>query len=202
MTLEEKLKFIEENKKKKYLYVSPRCIQGGATLVGSYEALELYNDMAENTKKFLEKEIANLISNANYNNKEVEESLNFSLIFCGDFDDLPNNIGSPIDFIIKNKKRIVAIYRYVNSTERREVFVGFSQSKTLYNYGYLYLNLETLLEEFEKNNIKYKIDSTEDRFIPAMYRDEKITNFVISYNQKKEIENEEGHQLKKVRKEA
>ena len=82
------------------------------------------------------------------------------------------------------------------------MFVGFSQSKTLYNYGYLYLNLETLLDEFEKNNIKYKIDSTEDRFIPAMYRDEKITNFVISYNPKKEIENEEGHQLKKVRKEA
>ena len=37
MTLEEKAKFIEESKEKNYLFISPRIIKGGATLVGSYE---------------------------------------------------------------------------------------------------------------------------------------------------------------------
>ena len=62
MTLEEKAKFIEESKEKNYLFISPKIIKGGATLVGSYEALELYENMDENTKKFAEKEIVNLIS--------------------------------------------------------------------------------------------------------------------------------------------
>ena len=56
MTLEEKAKFIEESKDKNYLFISPRIIQGGATLVGSYEALKLCESMDENTKKFAEKE--------------------------------------------------------------------------------------------------------------------------------------------------
>lgn len=51
MTLEEKAKFIEESKEKNYLFISPRIIKGGATLVGSYETLELYESMDENTKK-------------------------------------------------------------------------------------------------------------------------------------------------------
>ena len=62
--------------------------------------------MDENTKKFAEKEIVNLISNANYNNKEEKNHLKFNLVFCGDFADLPNDMGSPIDFIMKNKERI------------------------------------------------------------------------------------------------
>jgi hypothetical protein len=200
MTLEEKAKFIEESKGKNYLFISPRIIQGGATLVGSYEALELYESMEKNTKKFAEKEIVNLISNANYNDKEVKDYLNFNLIFCGDFDDLPNDIGSPIDLIMKNKERIIAVYRYVKSTEQREIFFAFVQSETIYNYGYLYLSLSKLLEEFEKNNVKYEIDTTEDRFTPALYRDDTATRFVISYSPKKEIESEKGHQLKKVKK--
>lgn len=203
MTLEEKAKFIEKSKEENYLFISPRIIQGGATLVGSYETLELYESMGENTKKFAEKEIVNLISSANYNDKEAKDYLNFNLIFCGDFDDLPNDIGSPIDFIMKNKKRIVAVYRYVKSTEQREFFVGFAQSETIYNYGYLYLSLTKLLEEFEKNDVKYEIDTTTvDRFAPAMYRDDTATRFVISYSPEKEIESEKGHQLNKVRKEV
>lgn len=153
-------------------------------------------------KKFAEKEIVNLISSANYNDKEAKDYLNFNLIFCGDFDDLPNDMRSPIDFIMKNKERIVAVYRYVKSTEQREFFVGFAQSETIYNYGYLYLSLAKLLEEFEKNNVKYEIDTTQDRFTPALYRDDAATRFAISYSPKKEIESEKGHQLKKVRKEV
>lgn len=202
MTLEEKAKFIEESKEKNYLFISPKIIKGGATLVGSYEALELYENMDDNTIKFAEKEIVNLISSANYSNEEASNYLNFNLLFCGEFDDLPDDMGSPIDFIMKNKERIVAVYRYVKSTEQREFFVGFAQSETIYNYGYLYLSLAKLLEEFEKNNVKYEIDTTQDRFTPALYRDDAATRFAISYSLKKEIESEKGHQLKKVRKEV
>ena len=84
MTLEEKTKFIIESKEKNYLFVSPKTIQGGATLVGNYEALELYESMDDNTSKFAEKEIVNLISNANYNKEEAKSYLDFNLIFCGD----------------------------------------------------------------------------------------------------------------------
>ncbi|MGN1268543.1 MAG: hypothetical protein ACI4U0_03485 [Candidatus Aphodocola sp.] len=201
MTLEEKIKFIEENKEKNYLYISPRIIQGGATLIDSYESLELYENMDDNTSKFAEKEIVNLISDANYNNEEAKSYLDFNLIFCGDFDDLPNGMGSLIDFIINSKERIVAVYRYVRDTEQRNFFVGFAQTETIYKYGYLYLSLAKLLEEFEKNNIKYEIDTTLDRYTPSLYRDDKSTKFVISYNPQKKLESENGNQLKKVRKE-
>lgn len=202
MTLEEKAKFIEKSKEKNYLFISPRIIQGGATLVGSYETLELYESMDENTKKFAEKEIVNLISDANYKDKEVDKCLNLTLIFCGDYDDLPNKIGNLNKFITNYKERIVAVYRYVKSTEQREFFFGFSQSETIYKYGYLYLNLAKLLEEFEKNNVKYEIDTTVDRFTPSIYRNDTNTRFIISYNPKKEIESEKETQLKKVRKEV
>lgn len=200
MTLEEKVKFIEESKEKNYLFISPKIIQGGAKLVSSYETLELYENIDENTKKFVEKEIANLISNANYNNKEEKNYLNFNLVFCGDFDDLPNKIGNLIDFIMENKERLVAVYRYVKSTKEKGFFAGFTQSETIYNYGYLYLSLTKLLEEFEKNNVKYEIDTIEDRFTPALYIDDTATRFAISYSPTKEIESEKGHQLKKIKK--
>ena len=202
MTLEEKVKFIKESKEKNYLFISPRIIRGGARLVDSYVTLELYENMDINTEIFAEKEIVNLISNANYNDTEGKASLDFNLVFCGDFDDLPNNMGSPIEFIMENKERIVAIYKYVKSTEQREFFIGFAQSETIYKYGYLYLNLAKLLEEFEKNNVKYKIDITEDRYTPSSYRDDAATRFVISYSPKKDIESEKGQQLKKVKKEG
>ena len=33
---------VEAGKDKNYLFISPRCIEGGAVLVNSYETLELY----------------------------------------------------------------------------------------------------------------------------------------------------------------
>lgn len=195
MTLEEKIKFIEEHQQKNYVLFSPITIRNGETLVSGYETLELYENMDKNTKKFAEKEIVNLISNAKYNNKETKNYLNFRLYFCGDFSDLPNDIG--MDFIMNNKEKIVAEYKYVKGTEQREFFIGFVQSETIYNYGYLYLNLAKLLEEFEKNNISYKIDTTVDESVPYLCIDDAETKFVISYNPEKE----KGHQLKKVRKE-
>jgi hypothetical protein len=47
MTIEEKIKFIKESKEKNYLYILTRVIQGGATLVGNYETLELYEKFSE-----------------------------------------------------------------------------------------------------------------------------------------------------------
>ena len=182
MTKEEKIKFIEENRNKNNLFISPRRIQGGARLFHDFETVELYEKMGENTKLFAEKQIVNLISDANYKKEEVKDYLSFSLIFRGDFDDLPNDLGSPSDFIINNKDKILAIYRYVKSSEERHFFVGFDQTETIDNYGYLYLNLSQLLEEFEKNNISYKIDKVIDRFAPSMYFDDSTTNFEISYN--------------------
>lgn len=199
MTLEEKTKFIEENKEKNYLLISPRMIRGGATLVKDYKTLELYESMDDNTSKFAEKEIVNLISDANYKNEEAKSHLNFSLIFCGGFNDLPNDMGNTTDFIINNKKRIVAVYRYVKGTEEREFFVGFAQTETIYKYGYLYLSLAKLLEEFDKYNIKYEIDTTVDRYTPSLYGDNTSTKFVISYSPKKELESTKEQPLKKVK---
>ena len=198
MNLEEKKEFIKVSKEKNYLYISPRIIKGGATLVDNYETLELYENMDDNTSKFAEKEIVNLISNANDNNKEVKNYLDFNLIFCGDFNDLPNDMGNAIDFIMNNKERIVAVYRYIKDIEQRNFFVGFPQTENNYKYGYLYLNLAKLLEEFDKNNIKYEIDTTVDRYTPSLYRDDASTKFVISYNLEKD--NKKRHQLKKVKK--
>ena len=197
MALEEKIKFIEESKEKNYLYISPRIIKGGATLVSSYETLELYRNMDDNTSNFAKKEIVNLISKANYNNDEAKSYLDFNLIFCGDFNDLPNDINSPIDFIMNNKEKIVAVYKYVKDTEEREFFIGFKQTETIYKYGYLYLNLAKLLEEFTKNNIKYEIDTKTDKYTPSLYRDDTSTKFVISYSLENKLEGEKGYQLKK-----
>ena len=185
MTLEEKTKFIAENKSKNYLFVSPRAIQGGAVLVCDYETLELYESMDENTEKFAEREIVNLVSTAKCNKSAAQNYLNLTLIFCGNFHDLPDNIGRPTDFIMNNKEKFVAVYKYVKNTEQVEFFVGFAQSKTIYNYGYLYLNLAKLLDEFDKNNIKYEIDTAQDRNIPSAYIDERITKFLISYSPEK-----------------
>ncbi len=202
MALEEKIKFIEESKEKNYLYISPRIIKGGATLVSSYETLELYRNMDDNTSNFAKKEIVNLISKANYNNDEAKSYLDFNLIFCGDFNDLPNDINSPIDFIMNNKEKIVAVYKYVKDTEEREFFIGFKQTETIYKYGYLYLNLAKLLEEFAKNNIKYEIDTKTDKYTPSLYRDDTSTKFVISYSLENKLDSEKGHQLKKIKKEV
>ena len=55
MTLDEKVKIIEEGKEKDYLFISPRIIKPGAKLVENYETLNLYEKMAENTKKICRK---------------------------------------------------------------------------------------------------------------------------------------------------
>ena len=45
MTLEEKVKIIEEGKEKNYLFISPRIIKLGDKLVENYETLNLYKKL-------------------------------------------------------------------------------------------------------------------------------------------------------------
>ncbi len=194
MTLEEKAKFIIEREKNNYMFISPRFIQGGATLVNSYRTLQMYESMDENTKKFAKEEIFNLILRANYSNKTEKNYLDFDLIYCGDSDDLLHNRDNNIDFIMNNRDSIVAVYRYVKSAYQS--FIDLVKSDTIYSYDYLYLSLATLLKAFEENNVKYEIGTIYDRFVPDC--EDHSTRFVISYNPKKEIESERGHQLKKV----
>ena len=182
MTLDEKVKIIEEGKEKDYLFISPRIIKPGAKLVENYETLNLYEKMAENTKKFAENVVVDLILNANYTGEEVKRYLSFYLIFCGDFNDVPDVMGTMMDFLEQNK----------------DFFVGFLQSETVNNYYYFYLNLAKLFEEFDKNNIKYDIDFKIDRSINALYRDDSVTRFVVSCSPKKELN--DGSSLKRRRK--
>lgn len=199
MSINDKIKIIEENKDKNYTLVSPTIIKKGVKLIDSYKTLDLYEKMDTNTEKITEEKIVNLISNAKSNDVEVDDYLSLSLIFCGDYDDFIKHNGSFIDFLKDYKEQIVALYKYVVGSEQRHFFVGIAQSETVYNYDYLYLNFSKLLESFDNNNISYEIDTTEDR-LSSMYRDDKITRFRISYTPKKELESEKGHQLRKVKK--
>ena len=85
--------------------------------------------MNANTLQFAEKEIINLKINAS-DNQEATSELNFNLIFCSDFDDLPDDLGNPNDFIMNNKDTIVAVYKYVAVTKASSFFVDFEDSKT------------------------------------------------------------------------
>ncbi len=185
MTLEEKINFINENKSKNYLFVSPRHIQGGAVLVNSYATFNMYDKMNENTEKFAEEEIVNLVSSANNDNSASVE-LAFNLIFCGSFEDVDkSNCKGFDDFLKKNKDKIVAIYRYVKNSYQRNFFVGFSQTETVYNYGYIYINLAKLLDLFEQNDISYNISNS---YNPYTQRDENITNFIFTYSKNKKLQ--------------
>lgn len=199
MTIEEKTKFIEEHNKKNYLFVSPRIIQGGALLVKNYDTLELFNNMNENTLKFAEKRIVDLVSSAYYKKDEVEDFIKLKLIYRGDFNDLPEDLGNPVDFIFDNKDKIVAIHRYAKSIEQRSYYDCFPQTETFYNYGYVYLNLETLLNEFDNNNIDYEIDINVNRYVPTLHKDNMSTILVIKYNPNKEKNNDNYQLTKKKR---
>lgn len=192
MALEEK--FISENEDNNYLLVSPRMVQGGITLVNNYETLKLYKNMDDNTIEFVGDEINNLISMAISNDKEAKDYLTFQLIFCGDFDELPEDMCSFEEFINRYKERIVAVYRYVQKVKHKELFVGFSQSETIYDYGYIYLNLAKLLEEFDKASVEYRIDTNDSR--QNLYKQDNSTRFIVSYNPKPEMNDEQQLKMK------
>ena len=192
MNLKEQEKFIKECMKKNYLFISPSIIRGGEMLIYDNSTLKLYNNMDTNTKEFANKEIFK----ARYDD-DNESKFNLYLIFCGDFDNLKYCDGEFIDFIICNKEKIVGVYKHVKSFERRDFFLGFAQSEIIYKYGFLYLNLEILLEEFKNNNIEFKVDTSEDIYNYGINVDPTSTRFVIRYKEKREVTTENNQQLKK-----
>ena len=199
MTLEEKINFINENKNKNYLFVSPRCIQGGAVLVNSYATFNMYDKMDDNTEKFAEEGMINLISSA-VSNDSASVELAFNLIFCGTFEDVDkSNCKGFDDFLLKNKDKIVAVYKYVKNSYQRNYFVGFSQSETVYNYGYIYINLKKLLDLFEQNNISYEINNSYNSYNsynPYIQKDEHATNFIFTYSKNKKLQKTKGDGVK------
>ena len=76
-------------------------------------------------------------------------------------------------------------YRYVKNSYQRNFFVGFSQTETVYNYGYIYINLAKLLDLFEQNDISYDISNS---YNPYTQRDENITNFIFTYSKNKKLQ--------------
>lgn len=173
----------EKRKGKNFLFISPKIIRGGARLIDSDKDEELYENMNDNTLKFAEEVIYQLITDAN-NKDESNRYFNFNLIFCGDFNDLDSDIENPIELIMHHKDKIVAVYKFVNSTEERKFFIGVMQTETIYKYGYLYFSLAKLLEIFDKNGIACEIDFN------ALSKDDTSTRFLIRYSKKNKLENE------------
>ena len=192
MTVEEKIQFIKEQKEKNYLQICPNIIQSGITLVNNFETLELYENMDINTIKFAEEQIVNLLSNSR-DNEEIKKYLDLSFIFCGDYKELEKCEKLSTDLLIDCSEKIVAVYKYVKSTESRSYFIGFEQHETINNYGYIYLNFKLLLDELKKNNIKYNIDVDTQMYNPYSYGEKKF-NFIMSYS--KEKDNNKEYKLK------
>ena len=182
MTIEEKIKLLEERKKENRLFFSPRMISGGAHIVYDYDSLELYENMDEATNTFAEKEIVNLISKAKERNQEAHKILKLNLIFDGDFDDLPEDLSNPIEYILNNKDKFIAVYKYIKDVEEREFFLGFNRVEKTNKYGYIYLNYSKLFSIFEQNNINYEIDLNVNNYNSG----DQETNFILSYNPLKE----------------
>ena len=172
MTLLEKINFIEQNKDKKYLYISPRVIQDGARLVKDSKTFNLYDTMDENTKKFIEDEIIDLVTGDSPKEEEPKKYLNFNLVFCGTYDDLPHNIGNYIDFIMENKEKIIAIYK----AKQSESIITKAEETS----EYIYLNFAKIIEELDKNNLSYGIDISINNYGPGVYNYSTNTKFVIS----------------------
>ena len=187
MTLEEKIAFINSEKEKNYLYISPRRIHGGANLVHDYDSLALYENMDHNTKGFAERKITSLRTISRILFGDVSENLELYLIFCGDFDDLPDKKMSYTDFVREYKDKIVAVSKHLENVEKRNYFMNFPQSDYIHHYGYTYLNFAELLKIFNENNVGWMIDNTIDR---SIYNDEDVTKFKITYNPINEMDND------------
>lgn len=142
--------------------------------------------MSINTEKFIEE----LLQKFKY--RSDSQVIDFSLVFCGDFENLLNKRVEFIDFIKGNRDRIIVVYRFIKSVEKRDIFCGFNQFEIINKYDYAYLNFSQILDGFEKNGIEFNIDDNEFN--------DCFTRFIISYNPKKDLD--DGYQFKKVRKEG
>lgn len=190
MNIEEKIKLMKDNKEKNYCFLSPFFIQKEATIGDTKDTIDLYINMEDNTKKFADNIITDFIIDAAELGIGKDSSINLKLAYAGDWNDYPDNISEFPDFIIKNKDKIVAIYKYVNSVRTEDYFFLYPRTYSSNNYAYLYFNLGTLLTLFDQNNIDYEIATTIDRSIPSLQRNDEYTQFILHYNPLKEIDNQ------------
>ena len=181
MNLDEKFRIIDKDKNNCYLFISPICIQAGARLISDYKSLELYEEMDNNTLRFVEKEISDIVSN-----DAEERKIGFNLIFCGDFDELPDNLFNIDDFIMGSSK-IVAVYKYIIGRKKRNFYMRGFQFDNEYEYGYMYLNFAKLLDFFRDRGIMVSIDKAEDRNM--FFVDDTVTRFILNYNVKRSLDN-------------
>lgn len=179
MTLEEKVKFLIETKKKKYFYISPKKIESDVTLIDSNEQLEAYEQIEEKTLEFAQELIVNLIAEANYNGKDGKEKRSFYLIFCQDSDEQSTSKAKFND-LINYREKIIAVPS--GGGRGNDIFLDFAK----------------LMQLIERFGIKYSIN---ENSYSSYYSSGKVnTEFEFSYSFNKELDNKEGRQLKKTRK--
>lgn len=192
LTREEMINKINEYKEKNFLIISPRVIQGGANLVTDYHTLQLYENKEIVTRNFVNELIVNLMCN-----NEGKKEISFHVIFCGDFDDLPDCL-SFFNLLEAKQEKVVLIYSILDYVETRKYFIGFPQQTTINHYRQIYLDYSLLVSLLKENNIDIEVLKNEYQLarIPACYRDDTLTTFVLS-NQKEKIDGQQVPTLKK-----
>ena len=192
LTREEMINKINEYKEKNFLIISPRMIQGGANLVTDYHTLQLYENKEIVTRNFVNELIVNLMCN-----NEGKKEISFHVIFCGDFDDLPDCL-SFSNLLEAKQEKVVLIYSILDYVETRKYFIGFPQQTTINHYRQIYLDYSLLVSLLKENNIDIEVLKNEHQLarIPACYRDDTLTTFVLS-NQKEKIDGQQVPTLKK-----
>lgn len=198
MTFEEKLKRIKRNDEKSYLLISPSVIEPVGSLVESDETLELYSHIEDNTKEFGREIMTKLINSAKYYGRKDNITVNFGLIFGGNFKSIFDYFNSPEDFIISNKEQIIAIYAYPILDRENTYLEDYFLEEEIQGFGYIYISLEELLNTLDKNNFKYMVDVDANRNWNTTGNDKLLTSFVISYPSEKKTE--KGNNLKLMRK--
>lgn len=190
MNLDEKMKLKQEIKENKYSLISPFRISYFEFDL-DYKSLNLYANMTNNTNCFSESEIFNLVSSARDSGQEQKKILEFTLIFKGGLEEIPDDIGDPTEFILNNLDKFIAIYTYQKSFEKHQYFVGFPREETTDIYDYIYLDMGLLFQKFKENNFEYKITTEYDNFLRPSQIDRECTKFIISYNPNKKENNED-----------
>ena len=201
MTYKEQAKMLAEKLKEfedKYrIRVSPRIIQRTGSLIHNYNGVALYEAREENTDNFVREQVTDLITKAYRNNGEAENTITLELVYKDGWDDFPETIFPFEDFIMKYKDKLIAVYKYVESTEERSYFVGFTHTETINKYGYMYLDLAKLLELLKENDITWSLDTTKDLYGSYAYRDDSDIKFKLSYGKKKDLDGEDTPSLKR-----
>ena len=191
-------KRIKEFEDKYYISVSPKGFQGNGGLIRNYGDLALYEARGENTEKFVEKLVTDIMLKSYRNYGEAEDIITLGLVFEDGWDDLPKRGDLSFeDYIMKYKDKFIAVYKYVESTEERSYFVGFTHTETIYNYCYIYLDFAKLLELLKENDISCTLYTPEDTYISSRYREHFAIEFTLSYGKKKDLDSEDTPSLKR-----